>query len=60
LDEPNDVMKEPKKLDVLDTVWINLQKELIKDRKDNKWANGIRNSLSNNAPPLPYKKFDEL
>jgi hypothetical protein len=60
LDEPTEVMKEQKKLDMMDTAWINLQKELIKDRKDNKWANGISNSLSNNAPPLPYKKFDEL
>jgi hypothetical protein len=60
LDEPTAVMKEQRKLDVLDTAWINLQKELIKDRKDNKWANGIYNTLSNNAPPLPYKNFDEL
>jgi len=60
LDEPTAVMKEQRKLDILDTAWINLQKELIKDRKDNKWANGIYNTLSNNAPPLPYKNFDEL
>lgn len=60
LDEPSDVMKEQKRLNLLDTAWINLQKELIKDRKDNKWANGIYNTLSSNAPPLPYKKFDEL
>lgn len=60
LDEPTDVMKEQKKLDRMDTAWINLQKELIKDRKDNKWASGISNTLSNNAPPLPYKTFNEL
>jgi len=60
LDEPTAVMKEQRKLDALDSTWINLQKELIKDRKANKWSNGIYNTLTNNAPPLPYKKFDEL
>lgn len=41
---------------------IALEKQLIKERieKPNKWANGIYNSLKTNAPPLPFKKFDEL
>lgn len=60
LDEPNVVMAEQKKLELMDTAWINLQTELINDRKENKWANGVYNSISFNAPPLPYKKFEEL
>jgi len=56
----NDVLLEQQKLDALDSAWMSLQRQLIADRQDNKWSKGIINSLQNNAPPLPYKKFDEL
>lgn len=56
----NDVLLEQQKLDALDSAWMNLQRQLIADRQENKWSKGIMNSLQNNAPPLPFKKFDEL
>lgn len=42
--------------------WVETQKQLFNERIENpnKWANGIYNSLKTNAPPLPFKKFNEL
>lgn len=42
--------------------WIELQKKMLKDRLvyTNKWAAELSNSLTSNAPPLPYKSFNEL
>jgi len=43
-------------------VWIDGQKDLIVQRikEPNKWSGSIYASLKTKAPPLPYKKFDEL
>ncbi len=45
-----------------DVVSMEQQKKLIDQRLEepNKWSSGLYDSLKTNAPPLPYKKFDEL
>jgi len=60
LDNMTDEDMEQQKLNSLNVEWLNMQKQLIADRQENKWSKGILNTLQNNAPPLPYKKFDEL
>ncbi len=60
LDNITDEDLEQQKLNSLNAEWLSMQKQLIADRQENKWSKGILNTLQNNAPPLPYKKFDEL
>lgn len=42
--------------------WVNKQRKLIEQRlnEPNKYASAIYKSIKTNAPPLPYKTFDEL
>ncbi len=42
--------------------WVKKQRMLIEQRlkEPNKYASAIYKSLKTNAPPLPYKTFDEL
>ena len=42
--------------------WKEKQGELIQQRLEepNKWCSGIQAHLMGNAPPLPYKTFNEL
>ena len=44
------------------TAWMENQKKLIRRRLEepNRWSGAAYTSLKTNAPPLPYKKFDEL
>jgi len=46
----------------MDSAWLKDQQKLIEQRLDepNKWSDGIYRSLKTKAPPLPYKKFNEL
>lgn len=43
-------------------VWKEKQEELIQQRLEepNEWCSGIQAHLMDNAPPLPYKTFNEL
>lgn len=49
-------------IDFNNPAWVEKQQQLFNERieKPNKWANGAYNSLKTNAPPLPFKKFNEL
>jgi len=46
----------------MDADWFKGEQGLIEARLDepNRWAGAITRSLKTKAPPLPYKKFDEL
>lgn len=54
--------KEQEKFDQMNAEWKMEQKGLVQQRlqKPNAWSKGICDELQKNAPPLPYKKFDEL
>ncbi|MFA5296627.1 MAG: hypothetical protein WC389_00285 [Lutibacter sp.] len=57
-----DKLKSDEVFDASNTAWIEQQKENFAKRLEepNPWCNSIYNSLKTDAPPLPYKKFDEL
>jgi hypothetical protein len=46
----------------MNAAWMENQKKLIRQRLEepNKWCSAIYTSLKTKAPPLPYKKFNEL
>jgi hypothetical protein len=46
----------------IDAAFVEIQKKLIRQRLEepNKWCNALAASLTTKAPPLPYKKFNEL
>lgn len=54
--------KEQEKFDKMNAEWKKEQKGLVQKRlqKPNAWSKGICDELQKNAPPLPYKKFNEL
>jgi len=49
-------------LEEMNAAWMENQKKLIQQRLEepNKWCSAIYTSLKTKAPPLPYKKFNEL
>jgi len=54
--------KEQEKFDKMNVEWKMEQKGLVQLRlqKPNAWSKGICDELQKNAPPLPYKKLNEL
>ena len=56
------VLQEEDEFNKNNPAWIENQKKLFQQRleKSNKWCGALYNSLKTKAPPLPYKKFDEL
>jgi hypothetical protein len=54
--------KEQEKFEKMNAEWKKEQKGLVQQRlqKPNPWSKGICDALQKNAPPLPYKKLDEL
>ena len=56
------VLREQDAFDNMNAEWLNHQKQIIEQRlaKPNKYANAIYKSLKTNAPPLPWKTFNEL
>jgi hypothetical protein len=56
------VLQEQDEFAKMNAAWMENQKKLIQQRLEepNKWCSAIYTSLKTKAPPLPYKKFDEL
>ena len=56
------VMREQDEFAKMNDVWMSNQKKLVQQRieEPNKWSDAIYASLKTKAPPLPYKKFDEM
>ena len=53
---------EQNKFEKIDATFMEIQEKLIRQRLEepNKWCNALAASLTTKAPPLPYKKFNEL
>jgi len=56
------VAQEQDEFEKMNAEWMKKQRQLIEQRlkEPNKYASSIYKSLKTNAPPLPYKTFDEL
>ena len=56
------VAQEQDEFEKMNAEWVKKQRQLIDQRlrEPNKYAGAIYQSLKTNAPPLPYKTFDEL
>lgn len=56
------VAREQDEFEKMNAEWVKKQRELIEQRlrQPNQYASAIYQSLKTNAPPLPYKTFDEL
>ncbi len=56
------VLQEQDEFVKMNAAWMRNQKKLIQQRLEepNKWCSAIYTSLKTKAPPLPYKKFNEL
>ncbi|MHB8137958.1 MAG: hypothetical protein ACYDGO_06155 [Smithellaceae bacterium] len=56
------VRQEQEKFDNANAEWLKKQKQLVEQRlkESNKYASAIYKSLKTNAPPPPWKTFDEL
>ncbi|MHB8109471.1 MAG: hypothetical protein ACYDHW_05485 [Syntrophorhabdaceae bacterium] len=56
------ILKEQDEFEKLNAEWMKKQKQLIEQRLKipNKYAGAISKSLKTNAPPPPWKTFDEL
>jgi hypothetical protein len=56
------VLREQDAFDNMNAEWLNHQKQIIEQRlrKPNKYASAIYKTLKTNAPPLPWKTFNEL
>jgi hypothetical protein len=56
------VLQEQDKFVNMHAAWMKNQKQLIEQRlrEPNKYASAISESLKTNAPPLPWKTFNEL
>ncbi len=53
---------EQNKFEKVDAAFMEIQEKLVRQRLEepNKWCNALAASLTTKAPPLPYKKFNEL
>ncbi|MBA4391497.1 MAG: hypothetical protein C0399_11250 [Syntrophus sp. (in: bacteria)] len=56
------VLKEQDEFENMNAGWMKKQNQLIEQRlvEPNKYASAIYNSLTTNAPPMPWKTFNEL
>jgi hypothetical protein len=56
------VLQEQNEFEKMNAEWMKKQKQLIEQRlkEPNKYASAIYKSLKTNAPPLPWKTFNEL
>jgi hypothetical protein len=56
------VLQEQDEFEKMNAEWMKKQKQLIEQRlrEPNKYASAISKSLKTNAPPLPWKTFNEL
>jgi hypothetical protein len=56
------IAQEQAEFDMRNAEWVKNQRKLIEQRlkEPNKDASSIYKSIKTNAPPLPYKTFDEL
>jgi len=56
------VLKEQNEFEKLNTGWMKKQKQLVEQRlrKPNTYASALSKSLRTNAPPPPWKTFNEL
>ena len=56
------VLKEQDEFEKLNAEWMKKQKQLVEQRlrKPNKYAGALSKSLKTNAPPPPWKTFNEL